>query len=222
MFQISHPSSRLNTFRSPTLETLASEVLQRIAFFAADFTLGPPTSVLSMMLTCKSLSNALSIEDHPYLYDRIFRMKFDIAAPERRLGPKLLLGRRSEHRSRTNLGNISGAPAPAPSMKLTSSILANELRIRYATLKRIRRQEINTPHTRQDLWIAYLMMLESDGRNEVQLIEYADIAKFVLMFLRSRLYEGSEERNNGWPIESEENALAVWLLWLVNDTSGFI
>ena len=118
---------------------------------------------------------------------------------------------------------FDGASEPASSStKIPSSILANELRIRCQSLKRIRGCEINTPHTREDLWTAYLMILESDGRNEVQLFKYANIADFVYSYIRLRLYEGALERNHGWPIESEENALAVWLLWMVNDASESI
>lgn len=173
-----------------SLENLVPEVLQRIAFFASGLNLGPPSNVLSMLLTCHGIHNALSFEYHPYLYDRIFRSKFDILAPQRRLGTRIT----------------------------KSSIVANELRIRCRTLQRIRRGQISTEYIRDDLWTAYLMMLESDGRNEMQLIDYANIRSFIYEFLHFRLNEGSET-NAGWPIENDVNALAVWLLWLVNDTS---
>lgn len=172
---------------SPCLVSLAPELLQQIAFFAAE-PLGPPAALLSLLLTCRGLYEALSFHSSPYLYDRIFRLKFDLVAPRRRLGADIA----------------------------KSSILANELRKRCAVLQRIRRCNVFSRHVRDDLWLAYLMMLESDGRNEEQLTYWACIRKYVVTFMASRLKEGSDT-NGGWPVENDVNSLIVWLLWLTND-----
>ncbi|KAH8114870.1 hypothetical protein DFH11DRAFT_1590158 [Phellopilus nigrolimitatus] len=171
----------------PRLTTLAPELLQHIAFHAAE-PLGPPAALCALQLTCRSLRTALAYDTAPYLYARIFRLKFDISAPRRRLGPAALHSR----------------------------VLAHELRARCATLQRLREKRIWGEYVREDLWRAYLMMLEDDGRNETQLISWAGLKDFVILFLAQRIGEGAEQ-NAGWPLESEENALAVWLLWLVND-----
>ncbi|TDL26797.1 hypothetical protein BD410DRAFT_799926 [Rickenella mellea] len=170
---------------TPYLEYLTPELMQHIAFFAAD-TPSPPSAVLAFALTCKTAASALLSSS--YLFDRIFRLKFDLAAPLRRFGPQIA----------------------------QSSVLAAELRRRCSALRRIRDCEVYGPWVRHDLWTVYLMALENDGRNEVQLVGYARVARFVGVFLSQRMYEGAEG-DGGWPLETEENALAVWLLWLGMD-----
>ena len=171
--------------RSPRLTTLPIELLSRIAYFASS-SLGPPASVLALQLTCRAIHNALAVES-PYLYDRIFRLKFDVKGPKRRLGDEIT----------------------------RASTLAQELKRRCSMMQRIRRRIIAGPYVRDDLWLAYLMLLESDGRNEHQLVTWAGLRDYVLLFLSRNLL--SERDASGWPFESEVNALAVWLLWLSND-----
>ena len=118
-------------------------------------------------------------------------MKFDIGAPVRHLGRN----------------------------RFTFPVLANELRRRCVLLKRIRSLGYWQETIREDLWLAYLMMIENDGRNERQLLDWANLKCYVQGYLKERLAEGSE-RNSGWPLETEENALAVWLLWLTSDEGG--
>lgn len=93
---------------------------------------------------------------------------------------------------------------------LTTNCLALELRKRFAALKRIRRGEAQRL---DDLWTAYLMMLESDGRNESQLIEWAGVEQFLhaVLIYRVRAPPGS---SHAWFTESEGTALVVWLLWM--------
>lgn len=174
------------------LPYLAVELLEHIAYYSAS-PLGPPSSVLALQLTCRSIHNALLFSsDRPYLYDRIFRLKFDIQAPRRRLGSGIL----------------------------NPSTLAEELRRRCAMLQRIRAYDMTSPSIRDDLWLAYLMLLESDGRNERQLIEWAGLRDYALAYLVQSL--GVHRDSYGWPTESEENALAVWLLWMSGDEGKLV
>lgn len=175
---LSRPPRRLR------LTDLSDEVLQHIAFFCAEPFLGTPANVVPFLLICRKVYSAVGFNFAPYLYGRIFRMKFDVAAPMRRLGED----------------------------QLKSSVLAEELRRRCEALKRIRRLEISGPNTLSDLWMAYLMFLEHDVKNARQLIEWANIRSFVMHYIRARLYENSQE-NRGWPLESDSNALAIWILW---------
>ncbi|KAI0095185.1 hypothetical protein BDY19DRAFT_902185 [Irpex rosettiformis] len=59
-------------------------------------------------------------------------------------------------------------------------------------------------------------MVENDGKNEAHLLEWADLKSFADRVVRERLWEG-RERCNGWPEESNMNALALWLMWLTTD-----
>src|SRR5213075_2151840 len=71
---------------------------------------------------------------------QIFDTKFDIAAPRRRF---------------TALHTIC---------------LASELVKRFQVFQRVRRRELSEHHIVGDLWTIYLMLLESDGLNERQLV----------------------------------------------------
>ncbi|KAI5119262.1 hypothetical protein M0805_007265 [Coniferiporia weirii] len=173
------------------LNVLAPELVQHIAFHAVADVLGPPLALVALQRTCRSLHAVLAPAAAPYLHARVFRAMFDAAAPERRFGP---------HARRP-------------------SVLAAELARRCALLRRIRSGDVAGPHVHADLWLAYLMMIENDGRNARQLVRWAGIADFVVLFLRTRLYEGCSA-NNGWPLESESNALAVWILWLASDEAS--
>ncbi|KLO16537.1 hypothetical protein SCHPADRAFT_887747 [Schizopora paradoxa] len=170
--------------RRVRLTDLSDEVLQHVAFFCAEPFLGTPASIVPFQLVCRKVYSAVGCRFAPYLYGRIFRMKFDVDAPMRRLGED----------------------------QLRSSVLAEELRKRCEALKRIRRLEIAGPNTLSDLWLAYLMFLEHDVKNARQLVEWANIRSFVMHFVRTRLYENSLE-NRGWPLENDGNALAIWIIW---------
>lgn len=67
------------------------------------------------------------------------------------------------------------------------------------------------------------MLLESDGRNYVQLVRWAGVRVWVGRFVRERLWEGRNdgaeegEGGGGWPKDSMCNALALWILWMVED-----
>ncbi|THH07597.1 hypothetical protein EW145_g3270 [Phellinidium pouzarii] len=171
-----------------SLSALAPELIQHIAYHAAADYPGPPAALAALQCTCRALHAALDPANAPYLHARIFRAKFDHAAPARRLGSHV---RRA-------------------------SVQAVELRRRCALLRRVRSKDVHGPHVHHDLWYAYLMMLENDGRNARQLVLWANVFEFALVFLKERMYEGCET-NNGWPLETESTALSVWLLWLASD-----
>ena len=92
---------------------------------------------------------------------------------------------------------------------LTSPCLSSELRKRFAALKRIKCR--NHAHV-DDMWTAYLLMIENDGRNEAQLIEWAEFREFLMavLLLRARAPPGS------WFTGNQGTALLVWLLWLTD------
>lgn len=103
---------------SPLLK-LSLDDWERIAFHvvASENTfLGPPSALCALSLVSRQIHDAISVQGNSRLYARIFRFKFDYAAPERRLTERWL----------------------------TTRCLAAETIKRFTALKRIRRrQEFN-------------------------------------------------------------------------------
>ncbi|CAA7267463.1 unnamed protein product [Cyclocybe aegerita] len=76
---------------------------------------------------------------------------------------------------------------------LTSRCLTSELVKRFKALKRIKAGQFDV----KDLWTAYMMILEDDGKNKAQLLEYAGFDK--------------------WFRNPMVDALVLWLLWSISD-----
>ncbi|KAI0752946.1 hypothetical protein C8Q80DRAFT_1267409 [Daedaleopsis nitida] len=166
---------------------LPGDVLEHIAYRVALLDLlGPPSHLVSLLATNSRVYHALSIAFNPHLYSRIFRAKFDYRAPARRLTEQSTL-------------------APA---------LANQL-VRYCeTLKHIRHGYARTPSDSSiilDLYRAFALCSENDGRNAEQL-QWAGLSTFIERYVFDRLWQGRESCYN-WPLESGENAFALWLYW---------
>ncbi|KAH0834090.1 hypothetical protein J3R83DRAFT_11375 [Lanmaoa asiatica] len=138
------------------LERIPLDVLTHVAFFTTDPSpTSPLDALLQLLLSCRHIHRLLSIESCPQLYARIFREKFDLGGHHRR----------ERHGTRT------------------TSCLAAELRVRRRVLRRMRLSQVDSRDVLGDLWTAYLMLLESDGLNELQL-HTAGIGDWVLRVLR--------------------------------------
>lgn len=170
------------------------EVLEHIVFFAAtDCFLGPPAGILPFLLLNRDMHEALSFDNNPHLYARIFTAKYDLAAAIRRMGSALL-------------------PATA---------LAEELRRRSVLLRRFRNLKgcrvDETDMVDEMLWTAYLMVLESDGRNERQLREYARLNEWLKEYWFRPTGGSAALRivttTDHWPDNTERMSLALWLFW---------
>lgn len=195
------PADFMNGFLS--LSSVPQEVLEHIAFFTATYTLlGPPSSLLPLLLTSRRINASLSITANHHLYADIFCDKFDTAAPIARLGLD----------------------------RLTSWALADELRRRCVVLQRLRDKLDSTTHARHAdgadkrmsvydvLFTAYIMMLENEGRNKRQLVEYGLIRPWIKEFWFNP--HGSSLaiyniRTGQWPLNCRETALGMWLFWLL-------
>ncbi|KAL4062895.1 hypothetical protein J3A83DRAFT_1498675 [Scleroderma citrinum] len=165
----------------------ANPVLDLIAFYVAvDPFLGPPSNLVPLLLTSRSVYNHLCFQHNSSLYASIFRHKFDCAAVERRLSPRWTF----------------------------TPYLAEELRTRCITLKYIRHGRVSIYHDRDALWSSYLMMLENDGYNEEQLCHWANLPLWALsaVALRCLPFQGSEDIAP----DPEGTSLAVWLLWMTS------
>lgn len=176
------------------LKNLPPEALQHVAYHtvcSSDTFLGPPTTLFSLLLTSHSVNDGLTFHSAS-LYADIFHFKFDYAAPFRRL----------------------------PSRWLHTPSLAAELRKRFAVLKRIRHAEQQTTWnsiqiSEEDLWCCYLMLSESDGKNEGQLLDWAKLDMFIY-----KTFSGivrSPPVIHTWFSTIEWSSLFVWLFWMTTN-----
>lgn len=174
-----------------SLINVPHEILVEIALETALIdVLGPPSHLLALLCTCRRIYNQLARSTD--LLGRIFRAKFDVSAIRRRFGP----------------------------LGLHNKNLASQLKVYCSTMRRIREGDIHSENLEQDLWIAYFMLSENDGRNAIQLREWANIFPFVDRIVRTRLYEDAPQ--TGWPLENVRNNLAMWILWFVTDIGVFL
>lgn len=148
--------------RSP-LERCSPEILERVVLSEAEERLpGPPSTLLPLLTTSKTLNFALSPNTNNSLYASIFALKFDTAALSRRFNERWF----------------------------TSQCLSSELRHRFKVLNRIRRGDIDGPMLPRDLWTIFLLLLEHDYKNTRQLTEWAKADAFTLRVAQRWLTKG--------------------------------
>ncbi|KAF5379763.1 hypothetical protein D9615_005748 [Tricholomella constricta] len=159
---------------------------ERIAFYAVaseNTFLGPPTALHALSLVSRHVHMSTSVQNNSRLYARIFRFKFDYAAPARRLSERWL----------------------------TTRCLAQELIARFSALRRIRGRREFRP---EDLWSAYIMMSESDGKNESQLLDWADLKGYLEILIVARMRLAMP-----WNSDVMSTSLLVWLSWMTTSRS---
>lgn|ERR1700722_5802422 len=165
------------------LQKVPNDVLTHIAFLSASSSIFyPPTDVFHLSLSSRDMYDTLSIQSCPHLYAKLYSICFDTAAIRRRF--------RSPH-------------------MLTSSALCSEFVQRCRVLRRVRRGDISSQDLAQDLLTVYMMILESDGLNEMQLA-VSGFPQYIAMLVQARLPH--LEATNA--LTNETDSLAVWLLWL--------
>lgn len=201
------------------LLSLPSEIVDLIAYFSAIDLLPHPAALHAkrklsgqdltactvqpgglshLLLTCRQLHRQLELKRNPLLYADVFRAKFDAAAIGRRFGQEAV----------------------------SSQALADEYRRRCIILKRIRaacredalrpegNNELGAANLKENLWLAYMMMLENDGQN-LKSLEWADIHQYLQLHHTQEMLESAIEP--GYPPDSEDRALAVHIYYLITD-----
>ena len=152
-----------------------------------DSPIGLPSDIIPFLRTCSHIHSQLSWTNNKDLYGRMFRIKFDVHAALRRFGPDALFSRN----------------------------LAEQLQKYCLAMKRIRSGDITAPTVREDLWSAFFMCIENDGRNHAQLM-WAGLPRFVDGVLRLSL-RSERDTGIGWPKENWVNVLALFLMWATSD-----
>ncbi|PAV16111.1 hypothetical protein PNOK_0773100 [Pyrrhoderma noxium] len=173
---------------SCALELLAPELITRIALFVIEDgePLGPPSSILSLTVTNRTLYQKLSLNENSALLADIFRIKFDTSVIKRRFCE----------------------------CNLTSTNLAVELKKRCLVLRRIRSGLLSEKTAANDLWEAYLMLLENVRWNEMQLMDWARLPSFLVAYLEANKNDGN--------LDSMGKALAVSLLWMTSTAESLL
>ena len=170
-----------------------AEILENIALeIVFSDPLGPPKGIIPLLCTCQQVYDVLAFDKCYNLYARIFKIKFDLGAVRRRLGPKSV-------RSRN---------------------LASQLKTYCINLQDILRGDIFSPRILEILRTAFFLASENDGKNSCQL-GWAGLDGFVDRFVRARLCENAAQYN-GWPAESSVNALALWLMWFTTTHGQYL
>lgn len=181
-------TKNLCTFATMTysmVQEIPQEILQKIAFYAIHGSpLGPPKDLHSLLLTCKTFRTYLSPKNAGELHCSVFGQQFDALAPHHRLGQPVV---------RENI--------------------ALELSRRFSALQIAKKTSFDDHSLTEALWIAYLMVEDQDtSQKNVQQLIRAGFPAFLDSYLLNHLYDGSAE-NNGWPIMTEQNSLALALAW---------
>ncbi|KAG8715578.1 hypothetical protein FRC11_002753 [Ceratobasidium sp. 423] len=179
---------------------LPPEVIQHIAVAACGSTLtGPPSELAALLPVNRAIHSALYVQHNPALHARIFSVKFDARAPTRRFAD-------------------AGEP-------LTARSFAYELRRRFICLRRIRKVSsagklivCSEENLREDLWLIYLMFIESDGRNTEQL-HWAKITGYLRVIVRDELMAPSKP---GYLVESTTRTLGLWLMWFMTEVYAVV
>lgn len=202
----------------PHLGTIPQEILEHIAYFVATRDLGPPNELIPLLLVNRHIAHALSAATNPHIYARLFALKFDLGAAYRR---------------RRLTSNGAGT---SDDLELSSAALCDEFRRRFVLMRRIRDRldcaydpnssagsglrlsdgKQRGSELNKVLWMAYLMMLENDGKNERQLREYAGIIPWLRTFWfepngASRVVQSVKK--DEWPMGHENISLGMWLFW---------
>lgn len=191
--------------RPPVMSVLAiipQEVLEHIAFFAAtDGFVGPPEGIIALLGVDRRTHAALSISSNPYLWSRIFAFKFDLPC--------------------------SASPLLEGGRTVGPAEVCEEFKLRCTLLKRIRNRTdslatsyvLSPTHRdclRSILWMAFLMMLENEGKNDRQLREYAGFDGWLREFLfhpSGASLAAWSVKVDLWPPNDERSSLALWLFW---------
>lgn len=179
------PSASLRS--SSPFELLDVPILERIAFFLVTSRfIGPPSELVPLLCTSRTINASLRFRDNYHLYSQIFCQKFDSTAVTRRL----------------------------PWGRTTVECLSEELRKRSTMLTRMRhRNAENSVHLQEDLWTVYLMLLENDGKNTDQLCLWAELPIWLANVIEDRC-QVPREHPLSWVNDIESTSLMLWLLWM--------
>lgn len=192
---------------------LPAEVLQHIAFYVTLVTpLGPPKELINCMLTCRTLNNVLSPPVAGELYYLIFAHKFDVRAPQYRLGADVVREHaHAEMRRRFLAIQLFKSQPSLPAMQSSANASGGTV------------TQLTSMNLTEALWIAYVMVEDADTKQKnVKQLLNVGLPAFLAGYLRERLYVPYDPSSKGvvadgdeslWPVLDETISLATALAW---------
>jgi len=169
------------------------ELFQKITLLATSGSpIGPPKELYNCLLTCRTFWERLSPPYAGELYYIIFSQKFDVHGPCFRLSHTVV---------RENV--------------------ALEMRRRFSAIQIFKKRALNDPGLTEALWIAYLMVEDSDtSQKNIKQLLSAGVPAFLDIFLRSYFLDGAASID-GWPVLNEASSLAIALYWTIASQSTY-
>ncbi|WWD00214.1 hypothetical protein V866_007123 [Kwoniella sp. B9012] len=209
------------------LDQIPSEIISRISYHlslshsksSTTFQDIPP---LNLLLSCRTINQAISPSTNPRLYGKLFRALFDIEAPERRfqtVSSSSKLSQKNKTKKRMINRLTDGEDDESYGDKLKAQELAKELKKRVECLRRLKEMvDVRdvTDIEEEDLWIVYLMLIENDGKNIKHLIgpkATVNLLTFLELYHDQHFLAAAVEP--GYPAETVGRSLAMWVAWLV-------
>nr|XP_019008842.1 uncharacterized protein I206_06526 [Kwoniella pini CBS 10737]OCF47623.1 hypothetical protein I206_06526 [Kwoniella pini CBS 10737] len=204
------------------LDQIPSEIISQISFHLSlssynsnSFNKFEDIPPINLLLSCKTINEAINPNSNSRLYGKLFKLLFDINAPERRFrdssqisNDKKVKKLRPRKRRKVNEDD-----------KLKAKELTKELKKRIRCLLRLR-EMINSKDVSDiednDLWTIYFMLIENDGKNLVHLIgPQATVHLPALLELYHEQHFLAAAVEPGYPAETVGRSLAMWIAWLV-------
>ncbi|WVW78827.1 hypothetical protein I302_100789 [Kwoniella bestiolae CBS 10118] len=215
------------------LDQIPSEIISQISYHlslsassSSTFEDIPPTNLL---LSCRTIHEAISPSTNPRLYGKLFRALFDTDAPERRFQSASTSSTRDERqrqllkerrrRKRRKINEEGDEDDETYGDKLKAQELTRELKKRIGCLSRLREMiegKDVTDIVEGDLWTVYLMLIENDGKNIEHLVgpkATVNLPSFLELYHEQHFLAAAVEP--GYPAETVGRSLAMWIAWLV-------
>nr|XP_031861821.1 uncharacterized protein CI109_002650 [Kwoniella shandongensis]KAA5528893.1 hypothetical protein CI109_002650 [Kwoniella shandongensis] len=199
------------------LAAIPPEIISQITYHLISLS---PRSIdippINLLLTCRTIYEAVSPTSNPRLYARVFRHYFDVEAAQRRLG----LGPTADD----DVSNGKAKGKDVDRDRLNARDLTMELSMRVKSLMRLRgmvkRGNVRLVEER-DLWVIYFMLIENDGKNLRHLSgpeAIFDLSTFLDLYHEQQMLAAAVEP--GYPAETVGRSLAMWIAWLVNGSGS--
>ncbi|KAL0566822.1 hypothetical protein V5O48_015179 [Marasmius crinis-equi] len=173
-----------------TIISLPNELLDEIACnVASEF--GLPSSLTPLLLTCKRIHNVLTGPGGKAVWRRIFQGTFSSSAAVRRLGARL---RNEDWLFQLQLY-----------VRVLRDVQGRRMEGEGGMFEE---QDVERHSVEELMWVLWVMCLEDDGRNRVQM-DKVGVYEWVAMFVRTRLARDEA----GWPVDNALNSCALHVFW---------
>ncbi|GMK59067.1 hypothetical protein CspeluHIS016_0700820 [Cutaneotrichosporon spelunceum] len=191
----------------PALKDLPKEILAAIAIELVVDDEGngqQPSAMTSLLYTCRDIYAKLEFDNNPVLYNRLFRVTFDLGA----------LVRRTQW--------MFDVKTDIPGTSKKTELFANprswaiEYKDRWSLRNRmrscVRHDKINLDSIDTDLWALWFLWTENDKKNFKFLHDECLFYKWIMVNYKDDML--SDSLKTGYPRDTPVKALGIWLAML--------